>query len=53
MKAFWQNNNIEMYLRHNERKYLVAGRFIKMTSVLNDFSIIKMCILIIGTSGQN
>ena len=28
-KSFLQNNDIEMYLTHNEEKYVVAKRFIR------------------------
>ena len=30
MKSFLQNNNIEMYSRHNEGKSVVAERFVRI-----------------------
>ena len=29
LKSFLQNNDIEMYLKHNERKSVIAERFIR------------------------
>ena len=29
MKSFFQNNDIEMYSKHNEGKYVIAKRFIR------------------------
>ena len=40
MKSWLQDNDIEMYLTHNEGKSIVAETFKRMTSVS------KMCILI-------
>ena len=35
MKSFLQNNDIEMYSTHNERKYVVAETFTRMLNKKN------------------
>ena len=45
MKSFLQNNNIEMYSMHNERKSVVAERkYMKLINTWLQYQ--KMCILI-------
>ena len=43
MKSFLQNNDMEMYSVHDERKSAVAERFIKTLKKIHDFSI-KRCL---------
>ena len=46
MKSFLQNNNnIEMYPRHNEGKSFVAERFIRTKFISIGLQYQKMCIL--------
>ena len=49
MKSWLQDNNIEMYSKHNEGKSVVAERFIRtLKNKIYKYmtSISKMCILI-------
>ena len=39
IKSWLQNNDVEMYSKHNERKSVVAERFIRYMT-----SIIKKCV---------
>ena len=33
MRSFLKNNDLEMYSRHNEGKFVIAERFVKTTKI--------------------